>query len=215
MKRNQCIICFDRISKSADRISTSHETKLKKYIKHSGWYHIGCLKEYINFGDKDIIPKCPLCRDHLIIDIPGFNYKKLHDPIIRYNLVSEIAHIVVDEREQQSHLPITYNVVMNVPNILLPIQTAIRYGSSFYNCIYLYLLYTSIVAACIKFRDVNEARRETIKTWIFINRTIVLSMWLEMIYSILDYIIINAMYKYDDISIPDNSIEYELEYEFD
>ena len=74
MKRNQCIICFDRIFKKADKISTSHNTRLGKYIKHEGWYHIECLKEYIEHCNKDKIPKCPLCRDDLIIDIPGYNY---------------------------------------------------------------------------------------------------------------------------------------------
>ena len=76
MKRNQCIICFDRILKKADKISTSHNTILNKYIKHDGWYHIECLKEYIMHCGKDKIPKCPLCRDYLIIEIPGYEYKK-------------------------------------------------------------------------------------------------------------------------------------------
>lgn len=209
MKINECIICFDIISKSEDRISTSHDTLLKKYIKHDGWYHIGCLKEYIRFGNKNAIPKCPLCREHLIIDIPGFNYKKVHEASIRNNLVSEIIDVVLDERDQQLHLPITYNVAMNVPNILLPIQTAIRYGTIFYYYIYIYLLYTSIVAARIRLRDVNEARRESIKSWIFINRMIVLSLWLEMIYSIFDYIITNAMYQYQYGFEYDETVHYD------
>ena len=53
------------------------------------------------------------------------------------------------------------------------------------------------------------SRRENIKRWIFINRVIILYLWLEMIYSVLDYIVwelINNNYYYE---VKDELIEYE------
>ena len=206
MKRNQCIICFDRISKSTDRISTSHDTLSKKHIKHDGWHHIECLKEYIKHCKKDKIPKCPLCRDDLIIEIPGFNYK-IKEKENTENLINELSYVVLTDAED--NIPMAGVIITGVPNILLVIQCGIRYSEYFYMGVYLYVLYTSFVAVLIKMRNNFISRRENIKRWIFINRVIILYLWLEMIYSVLDYIVwelINNNYYYE---VKDELIEYE------
>ena len=205
MKRNQCIICFDRIFKKADKISTSHNTTLGNYIKHEGWYHIECLKEYIEHCNKDKIPKCPLCRDDLIIDIPGYNYnigirKRKH-------LFNEFAHIVIDET--MDNTPIRYTIVMNVTNILLVLQGLFRYGYPFYMCMYLYFIYTAFFAAFIRNRDNNEARREAIQSWVFLNKILINLMRLELFYSSLDYIVWEMIEKHGYGLIKDETIEHE------
>jgi hypothetical protein len=186
MKRNQCIICFDRILKKSDKISTSHTTLTKKNIKHDGWYHIECLKEYIKHCKKYKIPKCPLCRDDLIIEIPAFNYK-IKENENTENSINELRNVLIEDAE--GNIPMVGVVITGVPNILLIIQYGIRYSEYLYVCVYLYVLCTGFVAAIIKIRDNFIARRQNIKRWIFINRVILLYLWLEMIYSVLDYIV--------------------------
>lgn len=205
MKRNQCIICFDRIPKISDRISTSHNTSSKNYIKHDGWYHIECLKEYIKHGKKDKIPKCPLCRDDLIIEIPGFNYK-IKEKENTENLINELRYVVIADGED--NIPMVGVVITGVPNILLIIQYGIRYSEYFYVGVYLYVLYTSFVSVLIKIRNNFISRRENIKRWIFINRVILIYLWLEMIYSTLNYIVWELINNdYDEVK--DELIEYE------
>lgn len=206
MKRNQCIICFDRISKSTDRISTSHDTLSKKHIKHDGWYHIECLKEYINYGNKNKIPKCPLCRDDLIIEIPGYNYKIKENKNTK-NLINELRYIVIADAED--NIPMAGVITRGVPNILLVIQYGIRDSEHFYMCVYLYILCSSFVAVLMKTRNNFISRRQNIKGWIFINRVIILYLWLEMIYSTLDNIVWELVNNdYDEVKL--EAIEYEL-----
>jgi hypothetical protein len=207
MKRNQCIICFDRISKSTDRISTSHDTLSKKHIKHDGWYHIECLKEYINYGNKNKIPKCPLCRDDLIIEIPGYNYK-IKENENTENLINELRYIVIADAED--NIPMAGVIITDVPNILLVIQFGIRYSEYFYMGVYLYVLYTSFVAVLMKMRNNFISRRENIKRWIFINRVIILYLWLEMIYSVLHYITMRTIHQCDIWFEMEETIEYEI-----
>jgi hypothetical protein len=206
MKRNQCIICFDRISKITDRISTSHDTLSQKHIKHDGWYHIECLKEYINYGNKNKIPTCPLCRDHLIIEIPGYDYKKTLERRNRKFLFNEFASIVIDET--QIEVPVTFSVMMNTPNILLVIQNGIRHSTSFYIGMYIYILYTTIVSGFIRFGETIDIRRQTIKRWIILNRTILLFMWFEIIYSVLHYITMRTIHQCDIWFEMEETIEY-------
>lgn len=207
MKRNQCIICFDRILKKSDKISTSHTTLTKKYIKHDGWYHIECLKEYIKHGNKDKIPRCPLCRDDLIIEIPGFNYKVKENENTE-NLINELRYIVINERED--NIPIVGVVITGIPNILLVIQYGIRYTTYFYVAAYLYVLYTSFVGALIRMRDSYISRRENVKRWIFVNRVILLYLWIEMIYSVLDYITCEIIYNYIYEYEKDVTLDYKI-----
>jgi hypothetical protein len=206
MKRNQCIICFDRILKKSDKISTSHTTLTKKNIKHDGWYHIECLKEYIKHCKKYKIPKCPLCRDDLIIEIPAFNYK-IKENENTENSINELRNVLIEDAE--GNIPMVGVVIRGVPNILLVIQYGIRDSEHFYMCVYLYILCSSFVAVLMKTRNNFISRRQNIKGWIFINRVIILYLWLEMIYSTLDNIVWELVNNdYDEVKL--EAIEYEL-----
>ena len=61
----------------------------------------------------------------------------------------------------------------------------------------------------IKIRNNFISRRENIKRWIFINRVILIYLWLEMIYSTLNYIVWELINNdYDEVK--DELIEYEI-----
>jgi hypothetical protein len=214
MKRNQCIICFERISNTKEKITTSHNT-LDKRVVHSGWYHISCLKEYIEHNETNNIPKCPLCRSELIIDIPGYNYieKKNYVNNNEFSL-NDIPEVVFPRETIENDsvrmiffatLPEGIWMLLSGPNLLLLLQIMIRYGSDAYVCLYLYTLYTSMLIAYSKYRNNQQDIRVLIKSWVNMNKLIIILIWLEALYSSTQHIVNKIVY--------DNDMGYYEEYE--
>ena len=224
MKRNQCIICFERISTTKDKISTSHNT-LTKPVVHSGWYHINCLKKYIEYSKNGNIPRCPLCRDKLIIDIPGYKYmindasqvvrgERIENISNRAILLSEVVNGETIENISNrailltGHLPGAF-IILTGPNLLLLLQAMIRYGSDAYVCFYFYTLYSSMLMAYSKYHNAQQYNRSLLQNWVNMNKLIFILLWLEVLYSSTQCIVNTVVYDmgyYEE----DHTHEYEI-----
>jgi hypothetical protein len=210
MKRNQCIICFERIANRKDKISTSHNT-LKTSVIHSGWYHINCLKAYIEYGENGNIPRCPLCRDKLIIDIPGYKYTtnelsfNVASEMVRDETIENVSNRVIVLTE---HLPGTW-IILTGPNLLLLLQFMIRYGIDAYLCFYFYTLYSSMLIAYSKYRNNQQYNRILLNSWVNINKLIFTLLWFEVFISSTQYIVNTIVYDMGYYE-KDYTIEYEI-----
>ena len=78
-KIEECIICLSKFKKGEFKVKASHGK-----FNHSGYYHENCIKKYFKLFD---IPKCPLCRNDCILDMP--NYKKINIPKYSLTILNE------------------------------------------------------------------------------------------------------------------------------
>uniref|UniRef100_A0A6C0BRP2 Uncharacterized protein n=1 Tax=viral metagenome TaxID=1070528 RepID=A0A6C0BRP2_9ZZZZ len=191
MKRNQCIICFERILQKKNKLSASHED-----IIHDGWYHNECIIQHIEYckkNNKKVL--CPLCRRLFIIKIPNYEYSP------NINIITNNTWETLDDTDvniQDVNIPLEIFMYIAPPMrnrqlwlITTTIQTCLMtrcficYQHEFYITLYFYVLFTGVLMInSLLITTSNVERVRIINRWKLFTKVLLFILWYEFLYSI-------------------------------
>jgi len=173
IKKEECIICLDVIKSNETKISASHDL-----VKHNGYYHVDCIKFYL---ESLSLPRCPLCRDICEFDIKDY----LHKGLTQYKINNDVYSNTTRLNISLSQITIIgpnneYMLTLYTTNIILALNRLFVFPESTTLCVYVYSIY--LLGVYLMYMFQSDSRRRVIDNICLINFIIRLYLSAEFVF---------------------------------